>query len=155
MQNALKLAGCLLLTLLTGGISGWLTFHDIATWYATLHKPFFNQPNYLFGPVWSAIYTLMGVSFYLILKQPSSGTRKKAISIFIVQLVLNFFWSIIFFNFHFIGAALIEILAMWVSILLLIIYFYRVSKLASLIQLPYLCWVSFATLLNAAIFYLN
>ena len=155
MQNLIKLIGCLFLTLLTGGVSGWFTVRAISTWYATLHKPSFNPPNYLFGPVWTVLYILMGISFFLILQQPLTDQRRKATRIFIIQLALNFFWSIIFFNFHFIGAALIEILAMWVSIVLMIIYFYRISKLAALLQLPYLCWVSFATLLNAAILYLN
>ena len=93
------------------------TVNAIATWYMTLHKPSFNPPNFIFGPVWTLLYVLMGISFYLILKEPASDTRKKSIIIFITQLVFNFFWSIIFFNLHLIGAALIEIIAMWLSIL--------------------------------------
>ncbi len=155
MQKITKLIGCLFLTLLTGGISGWFTVSSIATWYATLHKPSFNPPNYLFGPVWTVLYILMGISFFLILQQPLTDQRKKATRIFIIQLALNFFWSIIFFNFHLLGIALIEILVMWFSILLMIISFHQVNKLTSLIQLPYLCWVSFATVLNAGILYLN
>lgn len=151
----MKLIGCLLFTLSIGGISGMFTVNAIATWYMTLHKPSFNPPNFIFGPVWTLLYILMGISFYLILIQPASDSRKKAITVFIIQLVLNFFWSIIFFNFHLIGAALIEIIAMWLSILWVIKLFYGINKAASLLQIPYICWVSFATLLNASIYYLN
>jgi len=155
LKNPLLLVGCLLLTLLTGGISGFVTIQNINTWYPTLHKPFFNPPNAIFGPVWTLLYTLMGISFYLILKQPKSVARTNAIGVFTIQLVLNFFWSIIFFNFHFIALALIDIVFMWAAILLMIILFHRISRFASLLQLPYLAWVSFATLLNAAILHLN
>ena len=124
-------------------------------WYAALHKPFFNPPNYIFGPVWTALYVLMAVSFYIILRQPPSAERRRGIAIFLVQLTLNFFWSIIFFNLHRTGTALAEVAMMWLSILAMIILFYRISKTAALLQLPYIAWVSFASLLNAAIFYLN
>ena len=155
MKNAFTFTGCLLLTLLVGGVSGYYTIGNVATWYATLHKPFFNPPNSVFGPVWTVLYILMAVSFYMVLQQPKSVMRKYAITFFIVQLTLNFFWSIIFFNLHLIGIALAEIALMWLSILWMIILFYPVSKTAALLQLPYIAWVSFATALNAAIFYLN
>ena len=155
MKNFATLTGCILLTLLIGGVSGFLTVGGVANWYATLHKPFFNPPNYLFGPVWTLLYLLMGVSYYMILKQPASAARRKAILIFYAQLALNFFWSIIFFNLHFIGSALADIILMWLMILLMIVSFYPLNKAASLIQLPYLAWVSFATALNVAILYLN
>ena len=155
MKNALTLTGCLLLTLAVGGVSGFFTMHEITTWYAALHKPFFNPPNYLFGPVWTLLYVLMGISFYLILKQPPSTARRNVIAIFIVQLTLNFFWSIIFFNLHCTGVALGEVALMWVAILWMIILFYPISKTAALLQLPYIAWVSFAAALNAAIFCLN
>ena len=155
MKNAFTFTGCLLLTLLVGGVSGYYTIANVATWYATLHKPFFNPPNSVFGPVWTVLYILMAVSFYMVLQQPKSVMRKYAITFFIVQLTLNFFWSIIFFNLHLIGIALAEIALMWLSILWMIILFYPVSKTAALLQLPYIAWVSFATALNAAIFYLN
>ena len=155
MKNLLRFTGCLLLPLLVGGVSGYFTVNAVHSWYPQLNKPFFNPPNYLFGPVWTMLYLLMGVSFYLVLKQPPSAARKKAVIVFVVQLVLNFCWSLIFFNFHLLSAALAEILVMWLMILWMIVSFYPISKAASLLQLPYLAWVSFASALNAAIVYLN
>ena len=155
MKSLFKLIGCIVLTMSIGGLSGYATLDGVTGWYTTLHKPAFNPPNYLFGPVWSLLYLLMGVSLFLILKAERSPARSKAIAAFTIQLVLNFFWSIIFFRFHAVGMALAEIVLMWVAILWMIVTFYRVNKIASLIQIPYIAWVSFATILNAAIFYLN
>lgn len=155
MKSILKLIGCILLTMSIGGLSGYATLDGVTGWYTTLHKPAFNPPNYLFGPVWSLLYLLMGVSLFLILKAEKSPARSKAIAAFTIQLVLNFFWSIIFFRFHAVGIALAEIVLMWVAILRMIVAFYRVNRTASLIQIPYIAWVSFAAILNAAIFYLN
>jgi tryptophan-rich sensory protein len=138
-----------------GGLSGYATMVEVTGWYTTLHKPSFNPPNTVFGPVWSLLYLLMGISLYLIWKQPKSSDRNKAVGVFFVQITLNFFWSIIFFNLHSIDFALVEIIAMWLAILAMIVIFYRVNKPAALLQIPYICWVSFATLLNAAIYYLN
>ena len=155
MKKALQLVTCILLTMSIGGLSSYATMDGVTGWYTTLHKPSFNPPNYLFGPVWSLLYLLMGVSLSMILRAEKSPARSKAIAAFTVQLILNFFWSIIFFRFHAVGIALVEIVLMWAAILRMIIAFYRVNKSASLIQIPYIAWVSFASILNAAIFYLN
>ncbi len=111
---------CIILPLLVGGISGIATVSGIKDWYVHLNKPFFNPPNYLFGPVWSILYLLMGVSLFMIL-QSKSITKKKAISIFFVQLFLNFWWSFLFFKFQLLGISLIEIVLMWLSILWMIL----------------------------------
>ena len=155
MNRYLKLALCILLPLMVGGISGFATATSINTWYVTLNKPFFNPPNYLFGPVWTTLYILMGVSLYLILQTPKNELRKKAITVFVIQLFLNFWWSFIFFKFHYLGIALIEIITMWIYILIMIIYFHKIHKTAAYLQIPYLMWVSFATLLNASLWWLN
>ena len=155
MKRFFHLLACILLTMSIGGLSGYATLDGVTGWYSTLHKPSFNPPNYLFGPVWSLLYLLMGVSLFLILKAEKSPARNKAITAFTIQIVLNFFWSIIFFRFHAAGIALAEIVLMWVAILGMIVAFYRVNKPASLLQIPYIAWVSFAAILNAAIFYLN
>lgn len=155
MKRFFRLLACILLTMSIGGLSGYATLDGVTGWYTTLHKPAFNPPNYLFGPVWSLLYLLMGVSLFLILKAEKSPALSKAIAAFTIQLVLNFFWSIIFFRFHAVGMALAEIVLMWIAILWMIVAFYRVNKPASLIQIPYIAWVSFASILNAAIFYLN
>lgn len=155
MNRFLKLALCILLPLTVGGISGFATATSINTWYMTLNKPFFNPPNYLFGPTWTTLYILMGVSLYLILQTPKNELRKKSITIFVVQLFLNFWWSFIFFKFQYLGLALIEIITMWIYILMMIIYFQKIHKTAAYLQIPYLMWVSFATLLNASLWWLN
>lgn len=145
---------CIILPLLVGGISGIATVSGIKDWYVHLNKPFFNPPNYLFGPVWSLLYLLMGVSFYMIL-QSKSVTKKKAILIFFIQLFLNFWWSFLFFKFQLLGISMIEIFLMWLSILWMIIEFKKINKTAAYLQIPYLAWVTFASLLNASIWYLN
>lgn len=146
---------CLLIPLIVGFLSGMATAESITTWYAGLNKPSFNPPNYLFGPVWTLLYTLMGVSLFLILRVGPHPLRSKAIVIFSVQLVLNALWSFLFFAFHAPGWALLEIGLLWVCILYMIFMFGRISRVAGLLQIPYLLWVTFATLLNAAIYYLN
>ena len=149
------MALCILIPLAVGGIGGIASTSSIGTWYTTINKPFFNPPNELFGPVWSILYILMGVSFYRILQSPDSEIRKKAIVIFWLQLFLNFCWSFIFFKFRFIDFALIEIAILWFSIGAMIYYFSKINKTAANLQIPYLLWVSFATILNGAIWCLN
>lgn len=155
MNKTLKLILCFLIPLAIGGISGIATAAGIKSWYLTLNKPFFNPPNYLFGPVWTILYLLMGLSFYLILQTPKNELRTKAIAIFCVQLGLNFLWSFLFFKFQLVGIAFIEILLIWASILTMIFTFYKLNKTAALLQIPYLMWVSFASILNGAIWWLN
>lgn len=155
MKATFKLLACILLTMSIGGLSGYATMDGVTGWYTTLNKPSFNPPNFLFGPVWSLLYLLMGISLFLILKPAKTQARSKAIAAFTVQLVLNFFWSIIFFRFHAVGIALVEIVLMWLAILAMIVISFRVNKTAAMLQIPYVCWVSFATLLNASIYYLN
>lgn len=153
VKNVLKLLICVFIPLLVGSISGIFTSQSIATWYIYLNKPRFNPPNYLFGPVWSILYLLMGISLFLVLK--NGKYKYKFILIFALQLLLNFFWSIIFFKFQCIGWALVEISLMWISIFLMILIFYRSNKIAGLMNIPYLFWVSFATVLNYYIYILN
>lgn len=155
MKKTILLILCILFTLAIGAVSGIATSDSITGWYTTLNKPFFNPPNYLFGPVWTALYILMGISFYMILNEKQHVHRKKAIVIFLVQLFLNFLWSFLFFKFHLLGIALLEILMIWMSILFMILIFYKINKTAALLQLPYLLWVSFASILNGAIWWLN
>lgn len=155
MNRYLKLFLCILGPLVIGGISGSANANSINTWYITLNKPFFNPPNYLFGPVWTLLYALMGISLFLILETPKSALRKKSILIFGTQIFLNFWWSIIFFKYQLVGWALIEIGMIWMSILLMIVTFRKLNKTAAYLQIPYLLWVSFATVLTFSIWYLN
>lgn len=145
----------IMITVGLGSLGGIFTVGEIPNWYAGLNKPFFNPPNWLFGPVWTLLYILMGISLYLIWKLSSSEERTRAIWLFSIQFVLNFFWSIIFFKYHLLGWAFVEIMAMWVFILLTILQFKQLSSWAAYLLLPYLLWVSFATILNASIWWLN
>jgi tryptophan-rich sensory protein len=138
-----------------GSSGGLLTINEIPGWYAALQKPSFNPPNWLFGPVWTALYIMMGVAFYLVWRNPPSAGRKKALSAFLVQFALNCAWTPVFFAMHQLGAALVVIVLMWLAILRTIFLFAPFSKTASWLLVPYISWVSFATLLNAAIWWLN
>lgn len=146
---------CIAIPLVSGSLSGLAIADHISSWYSTLNKPSFNPPNYLFGPVWSVLYILMGIGLYLILQTPKSAMRTKSIVLFTVQLILNLSWSFIFFNAQSPFAALIIIGILWIAILMMMIYFHTLSPIASYLQIPYLLWVSFASVLNAAIWLLN
>lgn len=154
-SNVLKLIVSIVLPLSIGAIAGIFTSEAIPGWYATLNRPSFNPPNWLFGPVWTTLYLLMGVSLYLIWKQEKGKERNFAMLVFIVQLVLNFAWSFIFFYFNKISFAFAEIILLWLSILLMIIRFYRIKPIAAYINIPYLLWVSFAAILNLSFYLLN
>jgi translocator protein len=150
-----KLILALVITLSVGGIAGYATANAIGGWYATLVKPSFNPPNNIFAPVWTLLYIMMGIALYLIWKQPVSKKRNIALLFFGIQLFLNFWWSILFFNYHQLGWAFVEIIAMWVFIIVTIFAFAPLSKTAAWLLVPYVSWVSFASILNYAIWRLN
>ena len=155
MNRYFKLFISILSPLVIGALSGLATASSVKTWYVTLHKPFVNPPNYLFGPVWTTLYLLMGFSLFMIWNSPSTELRQKAIRIFYLQLFLNFWWSFLFFQFHLIGLAFIEIVLIWLSIFWMIRVFSKINTIAAYLQIPYLLWVSFATILNGSIWWLN
>jgi benzodiazapine receptor len=155
IPNLVKAVLAIAIPLAVGAFSGMATAEAIPTWYAQLQQPSFNPPNWIFGPVWSTLYLLMGISLFLIWKLPTSKQRNEAIAIFFIQMVLNSIWSFLFFYFKRIDFALIEIVILWGMILLMILRFYKLHKPAGLMNIPYLMWVSFATILNAAYYYLN
>jgi translocator protein len=136
-------------------IAGLATASNIAGWYATLSKPSFNPPNWIFGPVWTILYILMGVSLSMIWKQPASLYRSNSLWLFFMQLFLNFVWSFLFFYYHKIGLALADITMLWIFIILTIFSFSRLDNKAACLLVPYICWVSFALILNGAIYRLN
>ena len=155
MNKTLRLIMCLTFTLSVGFLGGIATANSVKDWYVTLNKPIFNPPNYLFGPVWTLLYILMGVSFYLLLQEEKSNKRSIALIIFYLQLFLNFCWSFIFFNFHMLGFAFFEIILLWLTIVLMIVSFRKLNKISAYLQIPYLLWVSFASILNGSIWLLN
>lgn len=145
----------LALPLCSGAIAGIYTAEAVPGWFETLNRPSFNPPNWIFGPVWTALYLIMGISLFLIWKQDSSKERSLAIFVFVLQLALNFCWSFIFFYFNMIGLALIEIILLWVCIMIMFVLFYKIKPMAAYINIPYLAWVTFATVLNAGYYLLN
>lgn len=155
MKKWSKILVSLALPLTIGGVAGAVTAQNVRTWYPQLNKPWFTPPNALFAPVWTLLYLTMGISLYLVWRQPPSMARKQALTAFAVQLFFNFWWSILFFQFHQVGWALIDIVLLWMGIVWMIARFYKVSRLAANLQWPYLAWVSFATALNAGVWYLN
>ena len=154
MPNYLKLIISLALPQLAGGLGAFFTITSIESWYATLNKPSWNPPNWLFGPAWTVLYILMGVACYLIWKS-DHPLKKPLLKLYGVQLILNSLWSPAFFGMESPLMGLLVIIPLWIAILLCIIQFRRVSPVASGLMVPYLLWVTFATSLNTAILILN
>lgn len=141
---------------LAGIVGSLFTGPAIPGWYAGLAKPSFNPPNGVFGPVWTALYALMGLAAWLVYDKRTKGVDiKRALSLFVAQLVLNVMWSIMFFGARQILAAFVIIVALWILIAATIKLFFRISKAAGILLVPYFLWVGFATVLNAALYILN
>ena len=155
VTSLIKLIVAVGLPLALGAIAGMFTAKAVPEWYASLNQPSFNPPNWIFGPVWTLLYILMGISLFLIWQTPPGEARTLAMAVFFVQLLLNFAWSFLFFYFNRIGLALVEIILLWCAILVMVVLFYRIRPWSAYINIPYLLWVTFATILNAAYFRLN
>ena len=152
----LKLAISILINLLAGFIGSIFTTPQISTWFATLKKPSFSPPNWLFGPVWTALFILMGISLFLVWRKGLNYPSVKiALIIFGAQLLLNILWSFLFFAQRAPLTGFIEIILLWVMILITILVFYPISKTAGLLLIPYILWVSFASILNFSLWRLN
>ncbi len=156
IENIIKLAASIIICLMAGFIGSVFTVDSIQTWYMGIEKPFFNPPNWVFGPVWTTLFILMGISLYLVWSRGiKTNDAKIALTLFAAQLVLNVLWSIIFFSLKSPFYAFIEIVILWTAILLTIIWFRKISKTAGYLLVPYILWVSFAAVLNLSIFLLN
>ncbi len=156
IRTFVKLVIAIVVTQLAGIIGSLFTFSAIPTWYATLTKPELNPPSWVFGPVWTTLYILMGVSVFLIWQKGWERRDVKiAVSVYGVQLVLNALWSIVFFGMQSPGLALVNIALLFVSIVSTMILFYKISRPAMYLLIPYILWVSFASYLNYAIYALN
>lgn len=156
MKNWVKLIVSILICQMAGVIGSIFTFSSIPTWFATIKKPFFMPPNWVFGPAWLILYTLMGISAYLIYEK---GIKKKnvrsALIIFAAQLVLNSLWSILFFGLQSPFLAFVEIIPLWFMILFTIIKFYQIDRTAAYLLIPYILWGSFAVILTYHVWVLN
>ncbi len=156
LRNAFFLVSFIIIAQIAGIVGSLFTTNSVNTWYKEISRPSFTPPDWLFAPVWIILYLLMGISAYLIWKK---GAHKKevrtALILFFIQLILNSLWSVIFFGLHLTLIAFIEIVLLWFAILFMIIKFYPISRTASLIQIPYILWVSFAAILNFSFAALN
>ncbi len=142
---------------IVGAVSGLITKQSVETWYPTLIKPSFNPPNWLFAPVWSALYIMMGIAAGFVWNRIDiqKETVKKGLLFFAIQLALNALWSFIFFGLHNPMLALIEIVLLWLMIYETFVLFNKVHKIAGYLFIPYILWVTFALVLNASIWWLN
>ncbi|MFZ3076948.1 MAG: TspO/MBR family protein [Candidatus Aenigmatarchaeota archaeon] len=154
-KDILKLAASIGICLLAGVVGSIFTVSAIPSWYATLAKPFFAPPNWVFAPVWTTLYVLMGISLFLVWRKGFSKKTKGAIGIFGIQLALNVLWSLAFFGLKSPIAGLVVIVALWAAIAATIMKFMKISRNADLLLIPYIVWVSIAALLNFSIVLLN
>jgi translocator protein len=154
--EVLKLIGCMAICELTGLVGSLAMMRTLPTWYASLHKPSFSPPDWIFGPVWTILYLIMGIALYLVLRKGffEPGV-KTAIIVFAVQLILNAVWSFLFFGSESPLLGLIDIVLLWTAIAVTIVFFSYVSKPAALLLFPYIFWVSFAVVLNFFLWRLN
>jgi len=156
MPETLQLIISVVVCQLAGVIGGLFTGPAIPTWYASLRKPSFTPPGWVFGPAWVTLYVMMGVAAFLVWRRGLDDPQVRiALVIFVVQLLLNASWSVVFFGQRSPMGGLLVIGLLWVAILLTIIAFARVSSVAALLLVPYILWVSFASVLNGAIVRLN
>jgi benzodiazapine receptor len=179
MANTYKLAVSIILCQLAGAIGSFFTMPVIASWYVFLNKPSFTPPGYVIGAIWVVLFFLMGIALYLVWAKnweikiaaqyrgrkvwnrfsqkllTGSWRNANVILIFAAQLILNILWSVIFFGFKSPGAAFFELIMLWVAIVYAIVNFYRVSKPAGYLLIPYLLWVTFAGYLNYLIWQMN
>jgi tryptophan-rich sensory protein len=154
--NLLKLMIALIIPQIIAIMGSLFTTPEIGTWYVDLVKPSFNPPSWLFAPVWTSLFILMGIAAYLVWRKGlDKKENKSALLIFIFQLSLNLFWSFIFFTLHNPGVAFTEIISLWFAILATIIAFFQISKAAGYLLIPYILWVTFAAFLNYNIWQLN
>jgi tryptophan-rich sensory protein len=154
MNKYLKLFISLLLPQIAGGLGAFFTLSSVQSWYLTLNKPSWNPPSWLFGPVWTTLYVLMGIACFLIWKS-EHPRKKQVLTLYFLQLFLNSLWSPAFFGAQNPMLGILVIVPMWASILTCIIFFRKINTWAAVLMIPYLLWVSFATVLNATIWYLN
>ena len=155
MKKFLGLILAIVICQLAGGVGSLFTYDKIDNWYQGIEKSTLNPPNWIFGPVWITLFTLMGISLWLVWQKRDNKYFKLGLVFFVMQLVLNSLWSILFFGYALVGLALFEMIVLWVLILLSAIWFYKINKAAGLLFIPYLLWVGFASYLTYAVLVLN
>jgi len=154
-RNLIGLAGFVVLTLAVEIVAGVVTSTTVTSWYPSLAKPAWTPPGWVFGPVWALLYLMMAVAAWLVWLQRERVSVRSALRLFVVQLVFNFTWSIVFFGFRLPGAGLINIVILLILIVLTTLAFHSVERRAAALMVPYGLWVAYATTLNAGIWWLN
>jgi len=155
IKNILKLVISIVLCQLVGFLGSLFTTPAIPTWYKTLNKPFFTPPNWIFSPVWISLFILMGISLFMVWRKQDHPRFKTALIFFFVQLILNVLWSAAFFGLRSPFLGFVDIVLLWVAILLTIQHCLRISRVAGLLLLPYIIWVSFAVALTFSLWILH
>lgn len=156
MKKFFQLIISILICQLAGIIGSFFTVSSVGTWYTTVDKPIFNPPGWVFGPVWITLYTLMGIALYLVWQKGYNKQKiKQAVWLFLIHLVVNSLWSIIFFGWQQIWLAFVWIILLWILIVWCMWWFYKIDKRAFYLLVPYLLWVSFASILNFSLGLLN
>ena len=155
LRQVLGLAAFVLICFAAAGLGGLVTTARIPIWYADLAKPAWTPPDWTFGPVWTALYLMMAFSAWLVWRQAGLAGARLPLALFGIQLVLNSLWSVLFFGLQSPGAAAVEIVLLWAAILATLLAFWKRSNLAGALLVPYLAWVSFAAVLNVAIWWMN
>jgi len=155
IKDILKLLISIVLCQLAGFLGSLFTTPAIPTWYKTLRKPFFTPPSWIFSPVWISLFILMGISLFLVWRRQDHPRFKTALIFFFVQLILNVLWSAAFFGLRSPLLGFVDIVLLWVAILLTIQHCLRISRIAGLLFLPYMIWVSFAVVLTFSLWILN
>jgi translocator protein len=155
LRDLLALAGFLALCFGVAALGGLATARSVGTWYQTLERPFFAPPDWLFGPVWTVLYAMMAVAAWRVWRLPATTERRWALVLWSAQLALNLAWSFLFFGLQAPGLALVDIVLLLGLIAATTMAFLRLDRPAGLLMLPYLAWVAYASILNAAIWLLN
>jgi benzodiazapine receptor len=154
-RSPLVLLAFVILVAVASATASSVTLPQIGGWYAGLEKPWFNPPNWLFGPVWTALYAMMAIAGWLVWRERGLKGARGPLALFGLQLALNILWSLIFFGLEQPGAAFVEIVALWLAVCATMIAFWRIKPLAGALFVPYLLWVSYAAVLNGAVWRLN
>ena len=155
MKTILGVIISIILAQMAGAIGSVFTISSIQTWYVYLEKPFFSPPNWLFAPAWITLYTLMGIAAFLVWQKRQESRAKSALWLYLIHLVLNSLWSVIFFGLQNPAWAFFEILILWVLIVIVAWKFYKIIIIAGILFIPYIIWVTFASILNFTIWQLN
>lgn len=154
-KNVMALVGFLLAAFAAAAVGQFFSVDAVRNWYPTLAKPNWTPPAWVFGPVWTVLYCMMGVAGFLVWKRGGFAAARVAMALFFVQLIFNAGWSIVFFGLRRPGWGVVEIVALWLAIVATTVAFHRVSQPAGWLFAPYLAWTTFAAALNVAIWRLN